>query len=123
MAVYNGQLRLEVRVKDEQVRDVSPPPVIQGFSPLLDERRAVTLAATDWTEIALDDDCQFLMLYLGSATEIRLNWEDGTDDTEGIPLVGSTSRGLVASFPVFEAGSVWVWNGEDSTQRIMVYQY
>lgn len=120
---YSGTLNLTLSVKDEQVRDVSPPPVIQTYSPQLDDRRRVTLASEDWTEVTLDDDCQFVLLYLGTATEIRLNWENAADDTEGIPLVGATSNGLVAAFPVFEAGSIWLWNGEATSQTIQVFQY
>lgn len=120
---YSGQLSITLSVLDAAARQCGPQPVIQGYSPTLEDRKRYTLAATDWTQITLPTGTQLLLIYLGDATLLRLDWEDGVDGTAGIPLTGANSNGLPLVLPVYAAGSVWLYNGESSTQDVQCYFY
>ena len=120
----SGQLQLTISVLDDHSRQVGPVPVIQSWSPTQQNRSVVSLTATDWTQLTIPTGTTLLLLLLGAAFNLRLNFEEGPTASDGIPLAATDSGlGLPAVIPLGDSPVVWVYNGEDDAQEIIVYTY
>lgn len=115
---YSASLDLTLSCKDQRVREVGPPPILQTYAPSVAEsNRKVTLPATTWTQIDLPTGTALLWLNLADCFNLRIDWQEGADDTEGFPLCPTDSaNNLPALIPLGDDASVWVYNSEATEQ-------